>query len=88
MPIAEAKSEYLEWLKSGRGLSAHTVRAYGGDITEFERFVGEASDLVQVNKSSLEAFFQEQRKDGLSTASLRRRMAGLRGFSNGCWTVG
>jgi len=85
MPIAEAKSHYLDWLESSRDLSAHTVRAYGADIHEFERFLGEDRDLGQLNKDLLESFLQKQRKKGLSAASLRRRVAGLRSFSK--WLV-
>ena len=85
MPFAQAKSQYLEWLESSRDLSAHTVRAYGTDISEFERFLDDNPDLLRMNKASLETFLQKQRRDGLSAASLRRRVAGLRSFSK--WLV-
>ncbi len=85
MPIAEAKSIYLDWLESSRDLSAHTVRAYGADIREFERFLGGDRDLGQLNKDLLESFLQKQHKKGLSAASLRRRVAGLRSFTK--WLV-
>lgn len=85
MPIAEAKSHYLNWLESSRDLSAHTVRAYSADIGELERFLGEDRDLGQLNMDLLESFLQKQREKGLSAASLRRRVAGLRSFSK--WLV-
>ena len=81
MPISEAKGQYLDWLESRRDLSAHTVRAYGIDISEFERFLGENPSLLQLNKTSFDAFLLKQRNSGLAPASVRRRAAGLRGFS-------
>jgi site-specific recombinase XerD len=77
--IKEARQKYRRWLLT-RDLSTHTTRAYDGDIGRFERHVGPLTEVDDIDRDCLILFLEMQRQEGLSTASLRRRAAALRGF--------
>src|SRR5271156_6658286 len=77
--INEARRKYRRWLLT-RDLSTHTTRAYDGDIGRFERHVGPLTEVDDIDRDCLILFLEMQRQEGLSTASLRRRAAALRGF--------
>ncbi len=85
MRPAEARQRYIRWLKSSRDLSPHTIRAYEGDVEALERHLGASACVSSIDRDGLVAFFDAQRSAGLSPSSLRRRVAGLRGFS--AWLV-
>lgn len=80
MRVAEARSRYVRWLRSGRDLSPHTIRAYDEDVTALERHIGRGAVVGQIDRRRLTEFIEGQRAGGLSPASIRRRAAGLRGF--------
>jgi integrase/recombinase XerC len=80
MEMCRARERYVRWLVVGRDLSPHTVRAYDGDIAAFERHLGVCTHVEDIDRDRLVAFMEEQRAAGLSPASIRRRVAGVRGF--------
>jgi integrase/recombinase XerD len=49
-------------------------------MVAFERHLGSFAAVAEIDRNCLVAFLEEQRATGLSTASLRRRASGLRGF--------
>jgi integrase/recombinase XerD len=81
MHVCRAREEYVRSLLIARDLSPHTVRAYQSDIAAFERHLGRGALVRHIDRSHLLAFMEEQRAAGLSSASMRRRASGLRGFS-------
>lgn len=81
MRLSQAREKYVRWLLATRDLSPHTLRAYEGDLTGFERFVGYDLSVNELDRSSLVAFLESQRARNLSPSSLRRRASALRGFS-------
>jgi site-specific recombinase XerD len=85
MHLSEARAQYVRWLIATRDLSPHTVRAYAGDVTAFERYAGKRMLANEIEKDSLVAFIEEQRRANLSPRSIRRRAAGLRSFCR--WLV-
>ena len=80
MQLGTARARYLRWLGAARDLSPHTLRAYQGDLSLFERHLGARADVSRITRDSIVSFIGAQRDDGLSSASLRRRASALRGF--------
>jgi site-specific recombinase XerD len=80
MQVRQARVEYIRWLRVTRDLSPHTIRAYDGDITAFERHLGPRAHVRRIDRERLVSFIEQQRATGLSAASTRRRASGLRGF--------
>lgn len=81
MQLSNAREGYVRWLLAARDLSPHTLRAYEGDLSSFEEFLGCDFAIRELERSSLLDFLESQRVRGLSPASLRRRASALRGFS-------
>lgn len=80
MQISDAHARYVRWLLATRDLSPHTIRAYDSDLARFERYVGTDIEVNEIDRDGLISFIEEQKADGLSPASLRRRASALRGF--------
>ena len=80
MNIRKARARYIRWLLVARNLSAHTIRAYEGDLASFERYLGSRAQVDEINRDNLVSFLEKQKEAGLSPASLRRRTSALRGF--------
>jgi len=79
--FGQAREEYVRWVLAAKDLSPHTLRAYRGDFARFEQFVGAATEVGALNKSTLVEFLEDQRASTLAPSSLRRRASSLRGFS-------
>lgn len=84
MHLRQAREEYIRWLLA-RDLSAHTVRAYEGDLIAFERYFGARVGVNRIDRGKVIAFIEDQSAAGLSGTSLKRRASGLRGFCR--WLV-
>lgn len=80
MQIDQARTRYIRWLLATRDLSPHTIRAYGGDLASFERYMGADFEVREIDQDSVISFIEQQKNAVLSPASLRRRAAALRGF--------
>jgi site-specific recombinase XerD len=80
MQISLARERYVHWLSATRDMSPHTVRAYSGDLLAFERHLGPAAAVEEIDLHDLLGFIERQREAGLSTISIRRRSSALRGF--------
>lgn len=80
MRINEASGQYVRWLAVAKDLSAHTIRAYAGDLTSFERYLGTGAECNSIDRDAILSFVETQRAAGIAPASLRRRASALRGF--------
>lgn len=77
-------------LRLQRGLSAHTVRAYTGDIDDLLTFLGVGPDdeedvagaLASLDLADLRAWLAHQAGQGHSRATIARRSAGARAFTS------
>jgi site-specific recombinase XerD len=85
MRVDRAHSEYIRWLLVTKNLSPHTIRAYNADVAAFESGIGRASLVSVIDDRVIIDFVESQRRAGLSVRSLRRRLAGVRGFCK--WLV-
>ncbi len=78
---------FLEYLRLNRNLSAHTVRAYEGDLTQYlsflERHLGRPAERIaprEVDQYAIRAFMGELYDRGHARASSARRLAAIRSF--------
>ena len=73
---------FLEYLRSARGASALTCKAYGEDLAQFLDFVAEngVSDPSAVNPALLRKYAAVLQQRGLAKASRARKVASLRSF--------
>ncbi|MDE6486162.1 MAG: tyrosine-type recombinase/integrase [Muribaculaceae bacterium] len=72
--------EFLKYLESETGASAHTVRAYGSDLRLWCDFAagGDEPDLASVTLDDLRAWIASMAAGGVAARSLRRRVQSLR----------
>jgi site-specific recombinase XerD len=80
MRVCEAQRRYMRWLHATRDLSPHTLRAYEGDVLAFEQHLGRYAQVRRIDHECLVSFAEVLRDAGLSPPSIRRRIAGVRGF--------
>ena len=78
---------FLEYLRLNRNLSAHTVRAYEGDLKQYlrflERYLGRPAERIapgEVDQYAIRAFMGELYDRGHARASSARRLAAIRSF--------
>jgi integrase/recombinase XerD len=72
---------YLDHLRAERRLAGHTLESYGRDLRALAEYAAGASRAPEaLDRSSLEAFVQQQRARGLSPRSVARLVAAVRGF--------
>jgi integrase/recombinase XerC len=78
---------FLRFLALNRNASAHTVRAYESDLTQFIGYVAADADLKKrdlqpshCNREALRGFLGHMHKQGLSRASAARKLAAVRTF--------
>src|ERR671915_2510995 len=81
--FAAALRDYERHLRAERGLSAHTLRAYLGDIADLFEYavrVG-AADVSDLDVHLVREWLAGQHARGLSRATLARRTAAVRTFT-------
>jgi len=74
--------EYLNFLAVERGASLNTLEAYSRDIGQFLDFVSAegVSSPTRIRPEHVTAFLGELRDQGLSSTSMNRKLAAIRGF--------
>ncbi|MCP2260798.1 integrase/recombinase XerC [Streptoalloteichus tenebrarius] len=83
MAFGEAVSGFERYLRAERGLSAHTVRAYVGDVVSLLDRLGRsgAEALDAVDLGALRGWLAGLREAGASRTTLARRAAAARAFT-------
>ena len=82
--MREAIALHLRALELERGVSAHTLRAYAGDLDTLSDFVdarGVADDAVRWDLELLREWVWHQNEQGLAASTLARRTSSVRGFT-------
>ncbi|TBX65989.1 integrase [Flavobacterium silvisoli] len=77
------KHKFGDYLLSEKHYSRHTVEAYLNDLGFFESFLAaefDDSDLVRVAYSQIRAWIVSLSDDGLSNASINRKISSLKSF--------
>lgn len=84
-PASEVLARYERHLRLERRLSEHTVRAYLGDVvsllTHWYEATGRGPELAGLDIATLRSWLARQRDDGVSRATLSRRVAATRVFT-------
>ena len=87
-PLAEHVAAFLEYLRLNRGASAHTVRAYEGDLTQLVTSIAAArgsrrSEVLaeHLDTTAVHGFLADLHARGASRASTARRVAAVRTFA-------
>jgi integrase/recombinase XerC len=83
----EHLKEFLHFLRLNRNASAHTVRAYESDLSQFLKHVAAAAGVKRadltpshLDRMAIRGFLADLHKRGLSRASAARKLAAARTF--------
>jgi integrase/recombinase XerC len=81
--MSAALAAFRRHLASERGLSAHTVRAYVGDVgSMLQHASGQGcAELTDLDLATLRAWLADQRRSGQARATVARRAAAARAFT-------
>jgi len=81
LPTDRAIQAFLDHAQNARGMSAHTLRAYGADLAQFAGFLEErGADLATVDLGTLRAFLAALSSRNYAKSTLARKQASLRSF--------
>ncbi len=78
----EFVKEYLTLLQIEKNLSVNSISSYRNDLTKFLEFIelNKISDLNLITFKHITDFFSEQRKTGITSATVGRYSSSLKGF--------
>jgi integrase/recombinase XerC len=81
--LAAYRERFTAHLRSVRGLSGHTVRAYSGDVTSLLRYLADSGrgDLSGLDLTLLRGWLGAQHRGGHQRSTLARRAAAARTFT-------
>jgi integrase/recombinase XerC len=86
--MREAVAKYLEYLRSVRNSSPHTVSNYGKDLGQFLSYLSppgaQPPALVDVRHPVIREFIAHLHGQGLEKSSIARKLAALRSFFKYC----
>jgi integrase/recombinase XerC len=86
--MKEAFAKYLEYLRSVRNSSPHTISNYGRDLDQFLVFLSppgaEPPALSVVGHAMIREFVAQLHEQGLKKSSIARKLAALRSFFKYC----
>ena len=72
---------YLNFLAVEKGASLHTLDAYGRDLGRYAQFMSKKGiSAAQIKPDGIISFLGELKQQGLSSRSLNRVLAAMRGF--------
>ena len=74
--------EYLSLLKVEKNLSDNSINSYKTDLIKLFNYFDQKkiSDFDKVNYIDITQFFEEQRKKGINSSSVRRYSSSIKGF--------
>jgi site-specific recombinase XerD len=80
--MKRAMDSFLEYLRSVRNSSPHTVTNYGKDLSQFLEYMSppgaEIPGLGQVTHQMIREFVGHLHEEGLAKSSIARKLAALR----------
>lgn len=81
--MENSKDKFRDYLLLEKKYSLHTITAYLNDIGFFESFLSEAfedDNLIKVNYAQIRAWIVSLSDDGISNASINRKISSLKSF--------
>ena len=87
MSFDEIRDAYAHYLTNEKALSAHTVRAYLGDLDSFVEHLGNngVTDISEINLALIRSWLATQQVRGGARTTLSRRATSIRLFTK--WTA-
>src|SRR6201982_1277641 len=87
-PMQQAIEKYLEYLRSVRNSSPHTVLNYGKDLEQFTAYLSPPGEKVpplgEVTHQVIREYVVHLHSQGLQKSSIARKLASLRSFFKYC----
>ena len=77
MNFSQISNDFLHQCRT-KGLSDHTLRAYGQDLNDFKAWTRRAACADFMDAGAIVAWLSDMRERGLAPASIKRRLACLR----------
>jgi site-specific recombinase XerD len=75
---------FLEYLRSGRGFSPHTLAAYRRDLADFRSWLeareAGSSRVEEIGEREIQEYLRQLTRRGLSARTVARRLASLKSF--------
>ncbi len=88
-PLELELSQFLDWLRDERQLSASTLRAYGSDLRDFVDWLpSQQRGNRDPDRLTLRSYMVELSGRGLGASSIQRKLAALRAFFRRLHTTG
>ncbi len=80
MDIQTALLDFLDYLRSEKGLSANTLEAYGRDVSSFASFLGESgkTSFQDADSESIYAFLHRLKEKEYATSSISRMLIAVK----------
>ncbi len=78
LSVSNISNQYLDFCQQRKNLSAHTLKAYSSDLSQFEQIVGSDTDIHSITKDLLVLFHRRLVEQELSAASIKRKVACVR----------
>src|SRR5271167_5209194 len=86
--LKQTAHKYLEYMRSVKNSSPHTVINYGNDLEQFLTYLSppgvEAPGLKKVSHHLVREFIGHLHENGLEKSSIARKLAALRSFFKYC----
>ncbi len=86
--MKQAIEKYLQYLRSVKNSSPHTLLNYGKDLEQFEAYLSPPGEkpppLAQITHQIIREFVGHLHSQGLKKSSIARKLAALRSFFKHC----
>ena len=79
--------KFIQYIKSEKRYSEHTMKAYERDLEQFSSFLAEKyeiEDLLSVNSEMIRSYIIDLKDNNLKNRSINRKISVLRSFYNYC----
>ena len=80
MTLIDAFENFLQYCRFEKTLTNQTIQDYKEDFLQFQRYYPDKKELADLNKNDLNEFSYDQALNGLSPATIARRIATIKNF--------
>lgn len=80
MTLIDAFENFLQYCRFEKTLTNQTIQDYKEDFLQFQRYYPHKKELADLNKNDLNEFSYDQALNGLSPATIARRIATIKNF--------
>ena len=80
MTLIDAFENFLQYCRFEKTLTNQTIQDYKEDFLQFQRYYPHKKELTDLNKNDLNEFSYDQALNGLSPATIARRIATIKNF--------